>query len=132
MKFPLNTQIFLHEFCFRYLTLSIMDVCLVFLICLPSTSKVQLRSTRVLQPFFFLFFVFLYLSPIKKGDQEIYKSPQCSFLLKSLFSSSKSSQIEQFLLDSPEETHCEHHGKELWKNRVRIGGGGAERKNTNN
>lgn len=83
-------------------------VCFVFVTQYLKSPAVKYKSLRVL--------------PIanRKGDQQIYKRPFCSFLPNSLFFNKKkrSSQTEgAVLLDSPEETHRKDHGKELRKER---------------
>ncbi len=88
-----------------------MCVCVCLCMCFFATQylkspAVKYKSLRVV--------FFSYQLANRKRDQQIYKCPFCSFSPEFPFFFGKKKFTDgAALLDSPEETHCKDHGKEL-------------------
>lgn len=106
LLFPLYTKIFLHQFCLwspPFSTVCEVFFCFFFAIQYLKSPAVKYKS------------VFFYLLANRKKINK-FTSVHCIIFSWNPFFKNKFTD-RAALLDSPEETHCEDHGKELRKRR---------------
>lgn len=118
LLFPLHTQIFLHQFCL-FSSLPTLYVCLrlwgffvfwgFFGHPVPQKSSCEVQELKSL---------FSYQLPIEKEINKFIIVRTVLFSWIPFLCLKKRSGA--VLLDSPEETHCKDHGKELRKERENI------------